>query len=123
MIFKTTTTMLAFAMVLSGAAAHAHEGVGPHGGRLADTPKYHVELVVTNDTVDVFLSDKASKPVPATGLTGLAIIVTGGASARIVLAGDGAKLSGKTTSKLPDIAKSVVQVKLGDGQTIQASFD
>lgn len=104
-------------------AASAHEGMGPHGGRLVDLPKHHLELVVKADGVEVFVSDKASQPIPATGLTGLAIIVTGGGSTRIPLIGEGARLAGKTTAKLPNDAKSVVQVKLGDGQTIQASFD
>ena len=116
-------TILASALLFGGAAV-AHQGMGPHGGRLADLPKHHLELVMKNDMVEVFVSDKASQPVPATGLTGLVLVVTGGTPTRIPLAAtDGNKLTGKTPTKLPDSAKSVVQIKLADGQTIQASFD
>lgn len=119
------TRMIAFgaAMALSGWAV-AHEGHGPNGGRLADLPKHHLELIVKNDTVEVFVSDKESQPIAATGLTGLAIVVTAAGSTRIPLAAsDASRLSGKAAATLPDGAKSIVRVKLADGQTIQASFD
>ncbi len=121
------STIFATAMLLGACAmAHegsAHDGTGPNGGRLADTAKYHLELVVKADTIDVFVSDKASRPIPATGLSGIAVVVAGGTSTRVPLIGETAKLSGKATTKLPDGTRSVVQVKLPDGQTIQASFD
>ncbi len=115
--------MIGVAMILPGWAM-AHDGAGPHGGRLVDLPKHHLELVVKNEVVDVFVSDQASRPISAAGLTGLAIVVTASGSTRIPLAAtDANRLSGKADAKLPGGAKSVVQVRLADGQTIQASFD
>ncbi len=120
---KSHTILVLAAMVISSAYAIAHDDAGPHGGRLADASKHHLELVIRNDLVEVFVSDKANQPVPATGLTGLAILVASATSTRIALTGEGDKLSGKAATRLPHNAKSVVQVKLPDGQTIQASFD
>ena len=117
-----TSALIAAAMMSNPALAH--EGKGPHGGRLADTGTHHLELVVTNDTIDVFVSTKASAPVPVTDLTGLAIVIADGASSRIPLVASGSeKLTGKASAKLAPDTKSVVRVKLADGQTIQASFD
>ncbi|MDB5486179.1 MAG: hypothetical protein JWR29_2083 [Tardiphaga sp.] len=122
-MMKATQTLALIAAAIWSTAALAHDGMGPHGGRLADTGTHHLELVVTKDKIDVFVSTKASAPIAANDLTGLAIIVANGASTRIALAASGEKLTGQASAPLADDAKTIVRVKLADGQTIQASFD
>ncbi|MDO9059637.1 MAG: hypothetical protein Q7U92_11555 [Bradyrhizobium sp.] len=116
--------LLIGALLTSAGSAWAHEAKGSHGGRIADAGSYHVEMVVKSDVVDVFISDQSEKPVMASGFRGLAILVAGGKSQRVVLAPvDGSRLSGSATAPLPNETKGVVQLTGPDGKTIQAKFD
>lgn len=115
--------LMAALLTLSG-SAWAHDTKGPHGGRIADAGKYHVEMVVKSSTVDVFVSDASDKPVAISGFKGTAILVAGGKSQRVVLEPvDGTRLSGNAAAALPDQAKGVVQLTAPDGKTIQGKFD
>lgn len=67
----------AIAMALGGLAwAHSESElaklVPPHGGLLAETGDYRVELVLKPDRVQVFLADHLDKPVSVRGVTGTA---------------------------------------------------
>lgn len=115
--------LLIGALTWSG-AAWAHDTKGKNGGRVTDAGPYHVEMVVKSDTLDVFISDANEKPVASSGFKGLAILVAGGKSQRIVLAPvDGTRLSGTATAALPNQPKGVVQLTGPDGKTSQARFD
>src|SRR5690349_10787048 len=82
--------------LLAATATYAHETAGRHGGRVADAGNFHVELVAKGETVDVFVSDGAQKPVPTAGFKGTAILVVGGKPARVRLVpADGNRLTGK----------------------------
>lgn len=121
---KTRRILALIVAVLWSTTAAAHDGKGPHGGRLVDTGTHHLELVVANNTIDVFVSTKANTPIAATELTGLAIVVANGASNRIPLVASGSeKLTGQANANLASDTRSVVRVTLADGRTIQASFD
>lgn len=116
--------LLIGAVIASAGAAWAHDGKGPHGGRIADAEPYHVELVVKSDSIEVFISDAGEKPIAASGFKGTAILIAGGKSQRIVLAPvDGTRLSGQATAALPSRPKGVVQLTAPDGKTAQARFD
>ena len=105
-------------------AQHSHHHDGQHGGRTAHAGDYHVEMVTKGDLVEVYLEDDNGKPLRATGYKGLAILVAGGKSQRIVLEpADAARLSGKAPVVLSNKAKGVVQVTLPNGKTVQARFD
>jgi hypothetical protein len=104
--------------------AWTHEATGRNGGRIADAGSYHVEMVVKSDVVDVYISDVNEKPVAAAGFKGMAILVAGGKSQRVVLAPvEGTRLSGSATAALPNQPKGVVQLTAPDGKTSQAKFD
>ena len=99
---KRTGVLLAAALVWP-AIGSAHDSTGRNGGRVTDAGRYHIELVVKADKVDVFISDADDKPVPAQGFKGTAIFVIDGKSQRIVLEpADGSRLSG--TGPLPTAA-------------------
>ena len=116
--------LLIAALLTPAGPAWAHEATGKHGGRIADAGPYHVEMVVKSDVVDVYISDANEKPVAAAGFKGMAILVAGGKSQRVVLAPvEGTRLSGSATAALPNQPKGVVQLTAPDGKTSQAKFD
>lgn len=116
---------LALVCVLSLAIpALAHDAKGPNGGRLADAGPYHVEMVVKQGTIEVFVSDDKEKPVVASGFKGLAILVIAGKSERIVLEPSGNdRLKGSASTSVPDNAKGVIQLTAPDGRVSQAKFN
>ncbi len=104
--------------------ALAHEvAKGPHGGRVVEAGAYHVELVAANNVVDVFLTDSSNKPVAPVGFKGMAILVGGGKSARVILepASDG-RLTGSAPG-ISTYAKGVIQITAPGGKTAQAKFN
>ena len=116
--------LLIAALLTSAGSAWAHEAKGKNGGRIVDAGSYHVEMVVKSDVVEVFISDQGEKPVAAAGFKGMAILVAGGKSQRVVLTPvEGTRLSGSAAAALPDRPKGVVQLTGPDGKTNQAKFD
>ena len=112
------------ALLLTVLPTAAHEvSKGPHGGRVVEAGAYHVELVVKVRAVDVFLSDVDSKPLPATGFKGLAILTASGKAQRIELAPKDNHLSGTSPVVLPEAPKGVVQLTAPDGKTAQRRFN
>lgn len=77
------------AMAMSGLAwAHSESELAklipPHGGLLASTGAYHVELVLKPDRVQVFVADHLDKPVNIQGATGTANLRAKGKKAQRV---------------------------------------
>ena len=101
-----------------------HEAPGQHGGRVVDAGELHVEMVTKAGVVDVYLTNHDNKAVPSAGYKGLAILVIGSKSQRIVLEPAGeSRLSGKASGDLPAAPKGVVQITLPNGKTAQARFN
>jgi hypothetical protein len=117
-------TLILAATLLIAAPALAHEAKGPNGGRIADAGPYHVELVAKEKRVELYLSDAADKPVPATGFKGVAILTVGGKAQRIVLEpAEPTRLSGAAPVALPKEPKGAVQLTAPDGKTASARFN
>jgi hypothetical protein len=118
-------TIVALASVLITAipgAAHEVEK-GPNGGRVVEAGSNHIELVVSANGVDVFVTDASDKPVSIDGFKGVAIFTISGKAQRIVLEPkDGARLSGTAPVTLPAQPAGVVQLTAPDGKTTQARF-
>jgi hypothetical protein len=95
-----------------------------HGGAIVIAGTYHVELVVKDGQVDVYLMGHDDKPVAVTGRKGVAILMVGGKSVRIPLEPVGSeRLSGKATDVRPTAPKGVVQITEPAGGTVQARFN
>ncbi|HRE20500.1 MAG TPA: hypothetical protein PKW21_05635 [Rhabdaerophilum sp.] len=113
--------LLAILALISGIAnAQAHEQrLGPRGGALVDAGVYHVELVISEKSVEIFVSDASDKPIVATGFKALAILAVNGKSIRVTLepAADGSKLAGQAGEALPKRVKGAVQLTGTDGKT------
>jgi hypothetical protein len=111
-------------MLFIGFPAWPHEvEIGPHGGRVVETGTHHVELVVKDGAVEVFVTDANDKPISINGFKGVAILTISGKAQRIVLEPkDGAWLSGSSPVALPTEPAGVVQLTFPDGKTTQGRF-
>ena len=107
--------------LLSGQAL-AHEEKGANGGRLVDAGGYHVELVVSGNRADVYISDGAGKPLPPRGFKGTAFLMADGKPLRIALEPVNQKLSGNSDVPLPPDAKGAVRLTTPDGKIAQGQF-
>ena len=117
----------ALAIVLLGAPslAFAHAAkTGEHGGSQTDAGAFHVEVVVKDKAVDVYLNSHASKPVDTTGFKGVAIFkAVDGKPVRIPLEATGDnKLSGVAASPLPAELEGAVQITTQTGGVAQGKF-
>jgi hypothetical protein len=117
--------ILVVAATLAAGSTFAHDiERGPNGGKVVDTGLFHVELVANGKVVNVYLTDKDNKAVPASGYKGLAIIVAGGKTQRIELAPAGEnRLTGTTREGFTAAPKGAVRLTNPDGTTSQAKFD
>ncbi|MBX9841859.1 MAG: hypothetical protein K2Z80_08645 [Xanthobacteraceae bacterium] len=112
------------AILVPGLPASAHDPKPRHGGAIAMAGTYHVELVVNDGQVDVYLVGHDDKPVVVTGRKGLAILMADGKSVRVPLAPVGAeRLSGKAADASLTAPKGVVQITEPAGGTVQARFN
>ncbi len=116
---KLVFTLMA---VLAVSPAPAHETKGAHGGRIVDAGSHHVELVVKDTDVSVFVTDSNDKKVKPTGFKALAIFTVGGKAQRIALAPADDKLGGKAEIPLPTDVKGVVQLTAPDGKVTLGQF-
>lgn len=112
-------------LLLAPSLALAHEPrVGPHGGTLVDAGPYHVEVLMKGTTVDVYVSDVADKPLPASGFKGTAILVIDGKSQRVALAAASAnRLTGQSGIAATGPLKGAVLLVAPDGKSAQAKLN
>ena len=115
--------MLLTAALMAAAPSLAHDAKGPHGGRVVDAGNYHIELIVGDGDVALFVTDGSEKPVPSTGFKAVAILNADGKAQRIALEPrDATKLSGKAETALPPDIKGVVQLTAPDGKVRVGQF-
>jgi hypothetical protein len=96
---------------------------GPNGGRVVEAGAHHVELVVKEKAVNVFVTGSNDKPVSINGFKGVAIFTINGKGQRIVLEPkEGTRLSGSSPVALPAEPAGVVQITAPDGKTAQGRF-
>jgi hypothetical protein len=118
-------TIVALASILLTALPAAGHEVekGPNGGRVVEASAHHVELVVKDNAVNVFVTDANEKPVSINGFTGVAIFTISGKAQRIPLEPkEGTRLSGTSPVALPAEPVGVVQITAPDGKTAQGRF-
>ena len=118
------SSLIAAMLTVVAVAALAHEAVrGPNNGRVVEAGAYHIELVATQSTVELYVTDTDDKPVPPAGFKATAILIVDGKTQRIALEPDGTtRLSGKATVTLPKEPKGVVRLVAPNGKTAQAQF-
>ena len=122
---KLHVIVAALGMLLAPAAAFAH-GAPPapaHGGQVAeDSAEHWVELVISGDTLTVWVLDENKTPIPAAQLGGKATVLIAGKSQAVVLTpGDANSLTGKLPTAVAGKTTTVLSLTVS-GKTAQARF-
>ena len=122
---KSHTATAAIGLLLAPGAALAH-GTPPaaaHVGQVAaGSAEHRVELVISTDTLTVWVLDENKKPVPAAQLGGKATVLIAGKSQPVVLApGNANSLTGTLPAEAADKITTVLSLTVS-GKTTQARF-
>lgn len=111
------------AWLMMAGSAHAHSGLGPNGGRVAEAGKYHLELVVKKDELRVFITADADAKVETKGAQGNATVLAGKERSSLKLAPAGSNALAAPGKFDPQARMTVVvSVTLPNQAPIQARF-
>ena len=116
-VFAATLLCLSLAARADGPA------IGPNGGQVKDAGKYHLELVVKDTSLTVYVTGSKDAKIATKGATGTATVLAGKSTSNVklepgsenVLAGNG------SFQPVPDM-KVVVSVTLPGQPPVQARF-
>lgn len=116
---KLATAILAVAL---GAATSIYAS-DKHGGHEVEVGKYHIELVVKDRDLSLYVRDQADKPVDAKTVKASANVLSGKDKATVQLApGVGEALSGQAPFSVAKDAKVIVTFSVDGGKSEQARF-
>ena len=116
-VFAATLLCLSLAARADGPA------IGPNGGQVKDAGKYHLELVVKDTSLTVYVTGSKDAKIATKGAIGAATVLAGKSTSNVklepgsenVLAGNG------SFQPVPDM-KVVVSVTLPGQPPVQARF-
>jgi hypothetical protein len=80
-----TLTLAASSYTFAHTDAFLDSQPSPHGGQVRMTDTYHLELVIKDKDVTVYVMDHANNPVISNGMTGSATILSGETKTEIKL--------------------------------------
>jgi hypothetical protein len=110
------------AISVSTASAHGPDK-GKNGGQMADAGDYHVEVVVNDTSLTVYINDQSDKALPTVGFKGTAILVVDGKAERFPLVPENEnKLTGTAAVPLKAPIKGAIQITNSSNKTAQAKF-
>lgn len=116
---KLATAILAVAL---GAATSIYAS-DKHGGHEVEVGKYHIELVVKDRDLSLYVRDQADKPVNPKTVKASANVLSGKDKATVQLApGAGEALSGQVPFSVAKDAKVIVTFSVDGGKSEQARF-
>ncbi|UJS26075.1 hypothetical protein [Thiothrix winogradskyi] len=113
-LFKTT--LFAASLLIAGyALAHTDEYLDsqptPHGGQIRMTDAYHLELVVKDKELTVYVMDHGNEAQPSAGMTATATILSGETKTEVKLEpAEENLLKGTGDFKISDDMKVVLSV-------------
>jgi hypothetical protein len=113
-LFKTT--LFAASLLMAGyALAHTDEYLDsqptPHGGQMRMTDAYHLELVVKDKELTVYVMDHGNEAQPSAGMTATATILSGETKTEVTLeSAEENLLKGTGDFKISDDMKVVLSV-------------
>ena len=122
LLSRRAVSAFALSFASSTAFASAPER-GPNGGWKVDAgPRHHVEVVFDGSTtINVYVSDANSRPIPAEGFSGTATVVVNGTTHRVPLAArEGSRLTGTAQVAIPAGTKGAVQLQIPGGGNVRA---
>jgi hypothetical protein len=125
-LLKRAPLLLGLAGALLGLASvtFADEGTtGPNGGQIKDAGKHHLELVVKENALTVYVTDAKHQKIITKGASGTATVLAGKNTANVKLepSGENALAGSGKFESTPDM-KVVVSLTLADQNPIQARF-
>ncbi len=114
---------LVFALALALAASADERTSGPNGGQVKDTGRYHLELVVKENVLTVYVTGAKDAKVATKGASGSAIVLTGKSTVNVKLepVGENALAGPVKFESTPDM-KVVVTLTLPGQSAMQARF-
>ena len=121
---KPINVMFAAALLCLPLGARADEATtGPHGGQIKHTGKYHMELVVKDTALTVYVTGDKDARVATKGASGSATVLAGKNTARVKLEphGENALAGSGGFQPVPDM-KVVVSITLPGLPPVQARF-
>lgn len=123
MKFHTVAAAIGLLLAPCTVLAHGTPPTPAHGGQVAeDSAEHWVELVISGDTLTVWVLDETKTPVPAAQLGGKATVLVGGKSQVVVLApGEANSLTGKLPAAATGKTTTVLSLTVS-GKTAQARF-
>lgn len=120
---------LGFAIALCSTGLQAHDDshfdahAAPHGGQVRMAGAYHVEAVVEQGKLVLYVTDHGDEPQSTTGWHGRATLLAGGQADRVTLnaAGDNRMASDRSVNVESD-AKVVVVLQPPEGDSLPLSY-
>ncbi len=115
--------VVVFALTLAPATYADERAKGPNGGQIKDAGKHHLELVVKENALTVYVSGAKDAKVATKGASGSATVLAGKSTARVKLepSGENALAGSAKFESTPDL-KVVVSVTLPGENPVQARF-
>jgi len=93
-----------------------------HGGHEVEVGKFHIELVVKDKDVTLYVRDAADKPVDVKTVKASANVLSGKDKATVQLTPDGDSLKGQAPFSVAKDAKIVVTFSVAGAKSEQARF-
>ena len=115
--------IVVLAPVIAATGYADERGVGPNGGQVKDAGKYHVELVVKENALTVYVSGAKDAKVSTKGASGSATVLSGKHTTSIKLepAGENALAGAGKFASAPGM-KVVISLTLAGQNPLQARF-
>ena len=116
-VFAATLLCLSLAARADGPA------IGPNGGQVKDAGKYHLELVVKDTSLTVYVTGSKDAKIATKGATGTATVLAGKSTSNVKLEpGSENVLTGNGSFQPAPDMKVVVSVTLPGQPPVQARF-
>lgn len=115
---KVATAILAIALGVAPAVYASDK----HGGHEIEVGKYHIELVVKDRNLSLFVRDQADKAVDSKTAKASANVLSGKDRATVQLTPAGDMLSGQAPFTVAKDAKVIVTFSVAGGKSEQARF-
>lgn len=102
-------------------AQHVHQK-GPNGGPLEDVAGVHVEMIASGRTLTFNVFDEANKPLSSKGMSGSALVSSGGDRETLPLVAADNALTAESKKEIAPGSTISITLKGADGKSGQAKF-
>jgi hypothetical protein len=123
-LLKLALPLLALPLLVFASATFADEGaIGPNGGQIKDAGKHHLELVVKEAALTVYVTDAKHQKIVTKGASGSATVLANKSTTNVKLepSGENALAGSGRFESAPDM-KIVVSLTLPGENPVQARF-